>query len=58
MSDKIGDILTGLLIGIIIGYYITIIGVAIKISKKLTCEETEKTIIYTYQWEELKDEYK
>ena len=48
----------GIMIGIIIGYYITIIGVAIKISKKLTCEETEKTIVYTYQWEELKDEYK
>ena len=48
----------GIMIGIIIGYYITIIGVAIKTSKKLTCEETEKTIVYTYQWEELKDEYK
>ena len=58
MSDKIGDIMIGIMIGIIIGYYITIIGVAIKISKKLTCEETEKTIVYTYQWEELKDEYK
>ena len=58
MSDKIGDIMIGIMIGIIIGYYITIIGVAIKTSKKLTCEETEKTIVYTYQWEELKDEYK
>lgn len=56
MSDDFINIMIGIVIGIIIGYYITIIGVAIEISKKLTCEETEKTIIYTYQWEELKEE--
>lgn len=56
MSDDFINIIIGILIGLIIGYNVAIFGVAIKISKNLTQTETEKTIIYTYQWEELKEE--
>lgn len=56
MSDNFINIIIGVSIGLIIGYYLTIFGVAIKLSKNLTTTETDKTIIYTIQWEELKEE--
>jgi hypothetical protein len=56
MSDDFINIIIGVSIGLIIGYYLTIFGVAIKLSKNLTTTETDKTIIYTIQWEELKEE--
>lgn len=56
MSDNFINIIMGIVLGLIIGYYLTIFGVAKILSKNLTTTETDKTIIYTIQWEELKEE--
>lgn len=56
MSDDFINIIIGILIGFVIGYNVAIYGAAIKLSKHLTITETDKTIIYTIQWEELKRE--
>ncbi len=51
------NIIIGILIGFVIGYYVTIFGVAKTLSEKTTYTETDKTIIYTIKWERLKEEY-
>ena len=56
MSDNFINIIMGIVLGLIIGYYLTIFGVTKTLSKNLTTTETDKTIIYTIQWEELKEE--
>lgn len=56
MSDNFINIIMGIVLGLIIGYYLTIFGVAKTLSKNLTTTETDKIIIYTIQWEELKEE--
>lgn len=56
MSDDFFNIALGILIGLIISYYITLFGIAYKMSKECTKVETERTVIYTYSWEVLKDE--
>lgn len=58
MSDDFISIIMGIVLGLIIGYYLTIFGVAKTLSKNLTTTETDRTIIYTIQWEKLKDENK
>jgi uncharacterized protein YneF (UPF0154 family) len=55
MSEDIINVLFGIVIGLIIGYYLTLFGVAKEMSKNTTATETERTIIYTYSWERLKE---